>query len=397
MTDMAHLSLYNQYEVVKGDQISDVIAEYVWIDGKGELRAKCRTLTNLPQDREITVEDLPEWNYDGSSCYQATTENSEVIMKPVAIFKDPFRGPTKNPLHHHLLVLTETFRWTDETCQELKPTNTNFRAHARAIFEAGKEEEPWFGIEQEYTMIGTSTKFTTWPLGWPNNGYPGQQGPYYCSVGANRCFGRIISDAHYRACLYAGIQVSGTNGEVMPGQWEYQVGPCLGISIGDQLYMSRYILGRIAEDFNVDVSFAPKLFPDWNGSGCHTNFSTKTMRAGTGGMDYIEAMMAKMATQHKTHLACYGTGNEKRLTGIHETSSMETFSHGVGNRAASFRIPTSTAQANGAGYVEDRRPASNIDAYTVCALLIDTGYLEQSLAEPLVEGYTAWVRESADF
>ena len=244
-------------------------------------------------------------------------------------------------------------------------------------------------------MIGTSTRFTTWPLGWPNNGYPGQQGPYYCSVGANRCFGRVIADAHYRACLYAGIQVSGINGEVMPGQWEYQVGPCLGISIGDQLYMSRYILGRVAEDFNVDVSFAPKLFPDWNGSGCHTNFSTKTMRAGTGGMEYIENMMVKMAEQHKVHLACYGTGNEKRLTGIHETSSMDTFSHGVGNRAASIRIPTSTAQAHGAGYIEDRRPASNICAYAVCALLIDTGYLEQSLAEPLVEGYTAWVRESS--
>lgn len=243
-------------------------------------------------------------------------------------------------------------------------------------------------------MIGTSTKFTTWPLGWPNNGYPGQQGPYYCSVGANRCFGRIICDAHYRACLYAGIQVSGTNGEVMPGQWEYQVGPCEGISIGDQLYMSRYILSRVAEDFNVDVSFAPKLFSDWNGSGCHTNYSTQTMREGTKGMDYITDMMEKLSAKHKLHLSCYGSDNELRLTGKHETSSMEKFSYGVGNRAASFRIPTSTAQANGAGYIEDRRPASNIDAYIVSALLIDTTLLTESLAEPLVEGYHAWLKEA---
>ena len=135
--------------------------------------------------------------------------------------------------------------------------------------------------------MGTKTKFTTWPLGWPHDGYPGPQGPYYCSVGANNCFGRIIADAHYRACLYAGIKVSGTNAEVMPGQWEYQVGPVEGIAMGDHLWISRYILQRIAEDFNVSISFAPKLFEDWNGSGCHTNFSTKTMRAGTGGMDYI--------------------------------------------------------------------------------------------------------------
>ena len=182
----------------------------------------------------------------------------------------------------------------------------------------------------------------------------------------------------------------------MPGQWEYQVGPCLGISIGDQLYMSRYILSRIAEDFNVDVSFAPKLFSDWNGSGCHTNYSTKTMRAGTGGMEYINTMMEKFAREHKKHISCYGTDNEKRLTGIHETSSMENFSSGVGNRAASFRIPTSTAQANGAGYVEDRRPASNIDAYIVGALLIDTSLNDESQADALVAQYQKYLASETE-
>lgn len=214
------LSLHNQYQMVSGEELTSVIAEYIWIDGIQGLRSKCRTLEDTP-DRMLTVEDLPEWNYDGSSCYQASTENSEVIMKPVAVFKDPFRGKAAGN-RHHLIVLTETFTWKEgSNFTELVPTNTNFRSFARPIFEAGKEEEPWYGIEQEYTMIGNQTKFTTWPLGWPHNGYPGPQGPYYCSVGANRCFGRVISDAHYRACLYAGIKVSGTNGEVMPGQWEY--------------------------------------------------------------------------------------------------------------------------------------------------------------------------------
>lgn len=167
----------------------------------------------------------------------------------------------------------------------------------------------------------------------------------------------------------------------MPGQWEYQVGPVAGIAAGDQLWVSRYILQRIAEDFNVSISFAPKLFEDWNGSGCHSNFSTKTMREGTGGMDYINQMMEKFAVKHLDHIALYGDDNQKRLTGIHETSSMAEFSYGVGNRAASFRIPTSTASANGKGYIEDRRPASNIDPYLVTGMLMDTGVLAESHAD----------------
>jgi glutamine synthetase len=305
-------------------------------------------------------------------------------MKPVAYYRDPFRKG------NHVLVMTETFRWKDATCQSLVPANTNFRIHAKAIFDEAQDEETWFGIEQEYTLVGTKTKFTTWPLGWPSNGYPGPQGPYYCAVGASNCFGRVIADAHYRACLYAGIQMSGTNAEVMPGQWEYQVGPVQGIAIGDQLWMSRYLLQRIAEDYNVSISFAPKLFEDWNGSGCHTNFSTKTMRAGTGGMEYINNMMQKFAAKHNDHIAMYGDENDKRLTGIHETSSMSSFSFGVGNRAASFRVPTSTASANGKGYIEDRRPASNIDPYCVSAMLVDSGVLPESKSGPLKEAYSKW-------
>jgi glutamine synthetase len=265
--------------------------------------------------------------------------------------------------------------------------------HAKKVFDDAKAtaEKPWFGIEQEYTLVGTKTKFTTWPLGWPHNGYPGPQGPYYCSVGANNCFGRAIADAHYRACLYAGIKVSGTNAEVMPGQWEYQVGPVEGIAIGDHLWMSRYILGRIAEDFNVTISFAPKLFEDWNGSGCHTNFSTETMRDGNEGMAYINTMMEKFSAKHLDHIKLYGEDNQKRLTGIHETSSISKFSYGVGNRAASFRVPTSTAHSNGKGYVEDRRPASNIDPYLVAAMLVDTGVIDESKSEDLKAAHAKWL------
>ena len=240
-------------------------------------------------------------------------------------------------------------------------------------------------------MLSDSTKFTKQPLGWPNNGYPGSQGPYYCSIGANVCFGRAIADAHYKACLFAGVKISGTNVEVMPGQLEYQVGPCEGISIGDHLWISRYLLQRVAEDFQVVVSFAPKLFTDWNGSGCHTNYSTATMRKGDQGMEYIHKMMECFDKKHKNHIEVYGDDNQKRLTGIHETSSCEKFSYGVGNRAASFRIPTSVANDNGRGYIEDRRPASNIDPYVVGGLIADTSLLfGASKAGPMLDHFHAW-------
>ena len=379
-------NLYNQYSGALFDlpQRGKVIAKYVWIDGSGiGLRSKARTLDSKIEK----VSDLPDWNYDGSSCYQAVTEQSEIILKPVAIFRDPFRRG------ENIIVMCESFNWETNECKKLVPANTNFRHFANKIWEEKivKDEETWYGIEQEYTLVAQSTKFTKQPLGWPNNGYPGAQGPYYCSIGANVCFGRAIADAHYKACLYAGVQISGTNVEVMPGQLEYQVGPSKGVDIGDHLWISRYLIQRVAEDYDVNVSFAPKLFPDWNGSGCHCNYSTKTMRDGTQGMKYIEDMMTQFDLKHKTHIAVYGDDNQKRLTGIHETSSCEKFSYGVANRAASFRIPSSTAQANGKGYIEDRRPASNIDPYVVGALIADTSLLaKDSKAAELLNHFAAW-------
>ena len=378
-------NLYNQYasQLLDLPQFGNIIAEYVWIDGSGlTLRSKCRTLTKKVE----SLKDIPEWNYDGSSTYQAVTDQSEVILKPVAYYRDPFRRGD------NILVMCECFNWEDNTCSKLVPSNTNFRHTAMNVWDDAKvaAEKPWYGIEQEYTLIQQSTKFTKQPLGWPNNGYPGAQGPYYCSAGANVAFGRSIADAHYKACLYAGIQISGNNAEVMPGQWEYQVGPCEGVAIGDQVHISRYLLNRVAEDFDVDVSYAPKLFADWNGSGCHTNYSTETMRGGEKGMKYIEEMMTRFAAKHSLHISVYGEDNQKRLTGHHETSSCNTFSYGVANRAASFRIPTSTHHAAGKGYIEDRRPASNIDPYVVCALIADTSMLDETKAQPMLKHFLEW-------
>ena len=331
-----------------------VIAEYVWIGGSGDdLRSKSKTLNYYPNN----VSDLPIWNYDGSSTGQAPGGDSEVMLHPVAMFNDPFRGK------EHKLVMCEAIL-PDGT-----PAKKNNRAYARSVFETEEvsKEKTWYGLEQEYVLFETDGKT---PLGWPQNGFPGPQGPYYCGVGYGKAVGRDIMEEHYKACIHAGIKISGTNAEVMKGQWEYQIGPCEGLECGDHMWMSRYLLYRICEKNNVIVNLDPKpIEGDWNGSGCHANFSTLSMRNGVE--NSIETAVYNLSKAHGEHIKVYGDGNERRMTGKHETSSINEFSYGVANRGCSIRIPCETAK-NKRGYIEDRRPASNIDPYLVSAKIAET-------------------------
>ncbi|KAF4550323.1 Glutamine synthetase [Elsinoe fawcettii] len=328
-----------------------VIAEYVWIDANNNPRSKSRTLKKAV----TSVKELPEWNFDGSSTDQAPGNNSDVYLRPVAFYPDPFR------LGDNILVLCET--WMSDG----SPNAFNFRSDAAKLMEANAKHEFWFGLEQEYTLLDTNG----WPYGWPKGGFPAPQGPYYCGVGTGKVFCRDIVEAHYKACLYAGINISGTNAEVMPAQWEYQVGPCTGIDMGDELWMSRFLLHRVAEEFGVKVTFNPKPIPgDWNGAGLHTNVSTKEMRE-EGGMKAIEAAMPKLAARHAEHMKVYGEGNEARMTGRHETASYDKFSWGVANRGSSVRVNRSCAE-EGKGYFEDRRPASNGDPYQITGMIVET-------------------------
>jgi glutamine synthetase len=332
-------------------QKGSIIAEYVWIDASGGVRSKCKTLPKAISK----VSELPVWNFDGSSTEQAPGSNSDVYLKPVAFYPDPFRQGD------NILVMADCWMANGS------PNSHNFRADADKLMEAYKAEEFWFGLEQEYTLLDPSG----WPYGWPTNGFPGPQGPYYCGVGATKVFGRDIAEAHYKACLYAGIQISGTNAEVMPAQWEFQVGPCLGISLSDELWMARFILQRVSEDFGVIVTFNPKPIPgEWNGAGLHSNISTKAMRA-DGGIKVIEAAMEKLSTRHTEHMTVYGTDNDKRMTGKCETATYDKFSWGVANRGASVRVNRSVAE-EGKGYFEDRRPASNADPYCVTGIIVET-------------------------
>lgn len=330
-------------------------AEYVWIDGDGGLRSKTTTIN---KSKVTELSELSEWNFDGSSTNQAAGHDSDVLLRPAAIYKDPFR------LGNNIIVLAETYN------PDGSPNKTNYRYACKKIMDQVEQHKPWFGIEQEYTLFGTDGA----PYGWPKGGFPGAQGPYYCGVGAGKVFARDIVEAHYRACLYAGIAISGINAEVMPSQWEFQVGPCPGIAGGDELVMARFLLQRVCEEWGIKVSFHPKpLAGDWNGAGCHTNYSTEGTRA-DGGMKVIESYIEKLAKRHNEHIAVYGDDNELRLTGRHETGHIGTFAWGVADRGGSIRVPRSVAAA-GKGYFEDRRPASNIDPYRVTGIMCETTLL----------------------
>jgi len=336
-----------------------VLAEYVWLDAHQVPRSKTMTMTHVPRN----VKDLRIWNYDGSSTEQAEGHNSEVLLHPRRIFKDPFRGAP------HILVMCDVFNAWDGA-----PSIGNSRAACAEIMEKYKKHDPWFGIEQEYTLMvpGKVGEVSKQPLGFNADGSePAPQGPYYCSAGTGNSIGRKVADEHYIKCIQSGVKIAGQNAEVMPGQWEYQIGPCRGLEMGDHLSMARYIMLRVTEDHKCICSISPKPRDgDWNGAGCHTNFSIKEMRA-QGGYEVILKVCEAFGKVAKEHIADYGEGNDKRLTGKHETCSINDFKFGVADRGASIRIPRD-AEKDGRGYMEDRRPGANCDPYLVTARMMKT-------------------------
>ncbi|HEX7166576.1 MAG TPA: glutamine synthetase GlnII [Acidimicrobiales bacterium] len=324
------------------------MAEYIWIDGT-EPTPLLRSKTKVFADG-----DKPGiWGFDGSSTNQAEGHASDCVLRPVFQCPDPIRG------ENHLLVLAEVL------LTDFSPHPSNTRSALQEVAEAYASHEPIFGIEQEYTLFkGTR------PLGFPDSGgYPGPQGPYYCGVGQDEIYGRTLVEAHMKACLDAGLSLSGINAEVMPGQWEFQIGPLPPLEASDQLWVARWLLHRLGEDFDISVTLDPKpVRGDWNGAGAHTNFSTKEMRSA---YDPIIAACEALGKNWEEHVHNYGFGIEHRLTGLHETAPWNEFSYGVSNRGASVRIPWQV-EKDGKGYIEDRRPNANCDPYVVTRLITNT-------------------------
>jgi glutamine synthetase len=329
------------------------IVEYIWIDALGNLRSKNKVYLEEPK----SILDITPWNFDGSSTGQAETIDSERFLKPVFMCKRKKR-------FYVLCAVYEDYQLT-------KPALYNNFDSCSKVLRSKMEERPWFGFEQEYFILKREeTNISRNHFGLTPNSLMNAQGQYYCSVGAENAFSRKIAEKHLKFCLKAGLSIYGTNAEVAPSQWEYQIGTIEGIQAAHELWISRYFLKKIAEKYDACIEFHPKPFENLNGSGCHTNFSTEKTR-GPSGFEYMKTnIFPKLLENHKRHIENYGTDNHKRLTGIHETASIEKFSWGISSRGDSIRVGMETAN-NGYGYFEDRRPASNCDPYLVCMLLVE--------------------------
>tara|TARA_R100000152_G_C6781633_1_gene216584 strand:+ start:196 stop:1218 length:1023 start_codon:yes stop_codon:yes gene_type:complete len=337
--------------------MNKIIAEYIWVDGvepTPSLRSKIKVLNNLENFPKVfpckaDQLNLPMWGFDGSSTQQAEGKDSDCVLKPVRVYRDVTR-------ENGILVL----------CEVLLPDGSVHPSNTRHALEKEQinfiSQKPLVGIEQEYTIYQNDK-----PLGWPLEGEPAPQGDYYCGRNA----GEDLMHEHLSVCLEAGVGIAGTNAEVMLGQWEYQVGANDPLRVSDDLWIARWLLEKISQNFGYTISLDPKpVDGDWNGAGCHTNFSTEAMRSDNGDL-VIHKAIKKLEEKHEEHIAIYGENNNKRLTGDHETCDINTFKWGVSDRGASVRIPWQVS-VDGKGYLEDRRPASNIDPYLVCKKLLTT-------------------------
>ena len=339
--------------------------EYVWLDGykpEPNLRSKTKIIEwdamenpTMQTNRAMTdtgrilpcVEELPDWSFDGSSTKQADGDKSDCILKPVRVISDPAR------LHAYLVM-----------CEVFNPDNTPHKTNTRHKLD--DDDQYWFGFEQEYVFMKEGK-----PLGFPKDGYPQPQGTYYCAIGNANVDGRDMAEEHLQICLESGLNITGINAEVMLGQWEYQLLSVGAKKSSDDVWLSRYFLIRIAERYGIKVELHPKpVKGDWNGSGCHINFSSDLMRE-VGGEDLIGSICATFKERHSIHMEAYGSYNEERLTGLHETASIDEFTYGVGDRGASIRIPVELSQ-KGVGYLEDRRPSSNIDPYKATYVICES-------------------------
>jgi glutamine synthetase len=326
--------------------------EYIWLDGTEPTQC-LRSKTMVRNDFGGTVEECPVWSFDGSSTNQATGDDSDCLLKPVAIYPDPDRASA-------YLVM----------CEVLNADGTPHPTNGRATIQ-DEDEDFWFGFEQEYFLWDLKTEL---PPGFPKGGYPAPQGPYYCSVGARNAYGRELIEEHMDICLEAGLNLEGINAEVAPGQWEFQIFAKGAKRAGDEIWIARYLLERTAESYGMAIDYEPKplgKFADWNGSGMHANFSNGAMRE-LGDETIFTKICEEFGKHIDRHMSVYGANYDQRLTGLHETQSIDEYSYGVSDRGASIRIPIGTVQDGWKGRLEDRRTASNADPYKVAAAIIKT-------------------------
>ena len=284
---MIHIPLTVSFYKNRSRIYNSYILEYVWIDGRGNLRSKYRTANINFTDGENNYIAVEKWDYD-----------DEVALVPVAHYANPFFDPGRA-----FLVLCET---------RSTPTETNFRRDAAKVFESSAEKlDPWFRIEQSVQLCGGTRTITL----------------------------RKLAEKHYEYCLQAGLKIGGVNAEVAPSQWGFRIGPRPGLGAGDELWIARYILHKLGEEFGVCISFKSA-----SASGTlNTTFSTEETRNKNGLKciyNYIDRLWKKHARD----------------------------ASGIRFGATAIRVPKSVLKA-GCGHLEDRCPASDVDPYQVIAAI----------------------------
>ncbi|CAL8465723.1 g5259 [Coccomyxa elongata] len=346
-----------------------VMAEYIWLGGSGsDLRSATKVLSFKPS----SPADVPLWTSDGTATGQEDGPCSVVYLKARSIHPDPLRGGD------HILVLCDTFQApsveADVGSPELHPHPTNNRAPCDRVMRTAAASQPVFSCNQQFTLLNPQT---CWPIGWPERATgAASSSQSYCGTGTGVAVGREFAEAHMRSCLHAGLRISGSRPDSIPGQWSYTVGPCRGIELGDHLWLSRYLLLRLSEQFKVIASTDPKPVPgDWSGNGAAIKYSTRETREEGKGWFVIQEHLKRLQQTHMQHMVAYGVGNAKRWGGpgckAQPSSSVLDFTVGMENRSASVRIPHSVLLQK-RGWYEDRRPASNMDPYLVTMLLVCT-------------------------
>lgn len=335
-------NIIHRYRHLAYDQ-NKVQATYIWIDATGEnIRLKDRILNEIPK----LIADIPKWSYAENPPYQ-TGSSIEMMLYPRALYRNPFK-----PGKHDVIVMCDTYQ------PDGSPFHTNHRHAMQTSVDKTIEQEPIFGIEQKYTLLDEQGQ----PFIRPKNEL--MEGTNYCGVGFNGIYARDLVESHALACLYAGIDFSGTNADEFPLQWRYKIGPSVGIQAADDLWVSRYILVRIAEEFGICVTLK-SIEGDRNQTRAHINYSTAAMRA-DGGIKVIREAIKLLEHEHNEHLKVFDA---------HE-SKIDTFSWDVADRNVSVRVPESVAESE-KELLKDRGPPSNMDPYVVCNALLTTSLLKK--------------------
>lgn len=345
------------------DTRGKVLAEYIWLGGSG---TDIRSLVRVLDRRPTSAEDVPTWHVDGSCSGQATANNFQVLLKPHGLFPDPFRQGD------HVLVLCGTYLIVQEPDTPVQPHITNNRVPCEEVMCSAAESEPMFSVEQEYTIINPAT---SWLVSCSVGTVPMEGRPSYCGAGGGVVAGREIYEAHMRACLYTGLKIAGASATSTPGQWSFRLGPCIGVALADELWISRYILLRVAESFQLQVSFEPEPIPgNLRTLSCHVEFSTQETRTPGTGLQEIETQVERLRASHVKHVIAYGRGYLQRMAarpGDFLRQRSQEFSCGFGNKLSSIMIPH-TVRINRGGHYVDQRPASNMDPYLVTALIVSS-------------------------